>query len=350
MDTYESVLDQILSVPDATSGGARDIHWLNDSLAIAVARDQAGRLEVFLPGEQLQPRTTTVQSALQHHNWHRDSGPVLSANRILLPALGHFDQVGSFICTELLRNGAEDDMVQAFSLTEPIIELAIRRLQISESAMLGLVGELLILNSLVHQADDPQVGAVLHSWAGWHRSQRDFAWNRIGVEVKTTRRVSSSHMVQGVHQVDATAATDDDPGEDRLLLVSVGLANAAPSNNTFSIPILVGRILDRLTSTGNTSLGDSFLQDVAAYGSESGFGYNHQTMSGDSPFTDSYATTFCRGYDMSDPTIEVLRHDIVAAYRHVDSQSLRFTINLPAAISGQNPVNGANQIARNILD
>ncbi|WP_192498719.1 PD-(D/E)XK motif protein [Ornithinimicrobium pratense] len=350
MDTYESVLDQILSVPDAPSGLARDIHWLNESQALAVARDQAGRLEVFLPGERLEPRTATVREALQHHDWHRDSGPLLSANRILLPALGHFDQVGSFICTELLRNGAEDDMVQAFSLTEPIIELAIRRLQISEGAMLGLAGELLILNSLVHEADDPQVGTVLQSWAGWHRSQRDFAWNRVGVEVKTTKRVSSSHMVQGVHQVDAIADTDDGPGEGRLLLVSIGLANAAASSNTFSIPMLVDRILDRLSSTGNTALADSLLQHLAAYGSESGFGYDHQTMSRDAPFTDSYATTFCRGYDMSDPAIEVLRHDTVAAHHHVDAQSLRFTINLPAIISGQNPVNGANQIARNILD
>lgn len=350
MDTYESVLDQISSVPNAPSSGARDIQWLTGSRSIAVARDEAGRLEIFLPGDRLKPRTATVRDALQHHDWHRSSGSVLSANRILLPSLGHFDQVGSFICAELLRNGAVNRMAEAFSFTEPIIELALKRLQMSDNAMLGLVGELLILNSLVGQADDLQVGAVLQTWAGWHHSQRDFTWNRIGVEVKTTRRASSSHMVQGVHQVEASAISGDEPGEDRLLLVSIGLADASPSSNTFSIPMLVNRILDRLIETGNAALADVFLQHVAVYGSESGFGYSHQTMSRDAPFTNCYATTFCRGYDMRDPNIEVLRHDVIAAHHHVDLRSVRFTINLPSVVSGQNPVNGANQVARGILD
>lgn len=349
MDTYESVLDQIAAVPDAPSSGQRVIHWLAGSQAIAVARDHVGHLEVFLAGDPLEPRTLTVREAMQHHDWHRDSGPVLSANRIVLPALGHFNQVGAFICTELLRNGAEDDVAEAFALTEPIIELAIKRLQISEGAMLGLAGELLILKSLVHEAEDAQVGAVLQSWAGWHRSHRDFTWNRVGVEVKTTMRPSSTHMVQGLHQVDPLPADDNTPGEERLLLVSIGLTEAGPSSNTFSIPTLVDQILQRLDATGNTALAAPFLQHVAAYGSESGFGYDHATMSADAPFTDSYVTSFCRGYDMGDPSIEVLRHDVVSAHHHVEAQSVRFTINLPAVLTTQNPVNGANQVARDIL-
>lgn len=348
MTSYEEMLDVVASTPSASAGDARDIAWLTTSEVIGVARDQSGRLEVFLAGDELSPRTATVKDALEHHEWHRGARVPLAANRLLLPAFGHYDQVCAFIATELLRSGADTDLAEAFSSTESIVELAIKRLQLSESAMIGLLGELLLLDAMCRQAEDHLVGQVVNSWKGWHRSARDFVWDSVGVEVKTTSRATSSHEVQGIHQVEP-AGIEDGGAEQRLVLVSIGLQPSEPSSSSFAVPMLVQRVVDRMEATGNGALVRQFITNVAVYGSESGFGYDHATMATDAPFTTTFSAAFVRGYDLADPAIEVLRRDDVADHHHVDLQSVTFRVNLPASVSAQNPVAGTNQVASDIL-
>lgn len=212
MTSYEEVLEQINAVPAGLTGNDRTINWMTEAQVVGVARNSCGHLELFLAGEQLKPRTSAVKSAIHYHSWHRDTQPPLSANRILLPALGHFDQVGAFIAAELLRENADTNLERAFAVTEPLIELAIKRLEISENAILGLVGELILLDALCRRADDMYVGPVVQAWDGWRRSARDLTWKGTGVEIKTTTRTTSSHAVHGVHQIEPVAATDDAPG------------------------------------------------------------------------------------------------------------------------------------------
>ena len=169
------------------------------------------------------------------------------------------------------------------------------------------------------------------------------------MEIKTTTRTTSSHAVHGVHQIEPAAATDDDPGELRLLLVSVGLRQADPNVPAFSIPSLVESIVARLMASGPAGLVDEFIRRVAMYGSESGIGYEHATMANEAPFTTPFSVTFVRGYDMADPAVEVLRRDDVVAYQHVDAQSLTFRVELPATISLNNPIAGARRVAEAIL-
>ena len=349
MTSYEEVLKQICAVPAGMVGDDRTITWLTDGQVVGLARNSRGHLELFLAGDQLKPRTSTVKSAIHHHTWHRDPQPPLSANRILLPALGHFDQVGAFIASELLREKAEANLERAFAVTEPLIELAIKRLEISANVILGLVGELLLLDALCRRADDPHVGQVVQAWDGWRRSARDFTWGGTGVEIKTTTRTTSSHAIHGVHQIEPAAATDDDPGEARLLLVSIGLHQADPTAPALSIPSLVESIVERLTATGASGLVDEFLTRVAMYGSESGIGYEHATMANEAPFTAPFTVTFFRGYNMADPAVQVLRRDDVIAHQHVDAQSLTFRVELPATISVDNPVAGARCVAEAVL-
>lgn len=349
MTTYEEVLEQINAVPTGLTGNDRTINWMTAAQVVGVARNSRGHLELFLAGEQLKPRTSTVKSAIHYHSWHRDTQPPLSANRILLPALGHFDQVGAFIAAELLREKADANLERAFAVTEPLIELAIKRLEISENAILGLVGELLLLDALCRCADDMHVGPVVQAWDGWRRSARDLTWEGTGVEIKTTTRTTSSHAVHGVHQIEPVAATDDDPGELRLLLVSIGLRQTDSNVPALSIPSLVESIVARLTASGTAGLVDEFFRRVAMYGSESGIGYQHATMANEAPFTTPFSVTFVRGYDMADPAIEVLRRDDVVAHQHVDAQSLTFRVELPATISLNNPIAGARRVAEAIL-
>ncbi len=350
MTSYEQVLNQISAVPAGITGDDRTITWLTGAQVVGLARDSRGHLELFLAGDQLKARTSTVKSAIHYHSWHRDTQPPLSANRILLPALGHFDQVGAFIAAELLREKADDDLERAFAVTEPLIELAIKRLEISENAILGLVGELLLLDALCRRADDLHVGPIVQAWDGWRRSARDLTWEGTGVEIKTTTRSTSSHSIHGVHQIEPAPATDDDPGEARLLLVSVGLHQADLNVPALSIPSLVVSIVERLTATGASGLIDEFLIRVEMYGSESGIGYEHVTMAKEAPFTTPFTVTFIRGYDMADPAVEVLRRDDVVAHQHVDAQSLTFRVELPATISVANPVAGTRRVAEAILN
>ena len=349
MTSYEEVLEQINAVPAGLIGNDRTINWLTDAQVVGIARNSRGHLELFLAGEQLKPRTRTVKSAIHYHSWHRDTQPPLSANRILLPALGHFDQVGAFIAAELLREKADANLERAFAVTEPLIELAIKRLEVSENAILGLVGELLLLDALCRCADDMYVGPVVQAWDGWRRSARDLTWEGTGVEIKTTTRTTSSHAVHGVHQIEPAATTDDGPGESRLLLVSIGLRQADPNVPALSIPSRVKSIVARLTASGASGLVDEFLKRVAMYGSESGIGYEHATMVNEAPFTTPFSVTFVRGYNMADPAVEVLRRDDVVAHQHVDAQSLTFRVDLPATISLNNPIAGAGRVAESIL-
>lgn len=350
MTSYEEVLEQISTMPAGAAGDDRAITWLTGSQVIGLARNSRGHLELFLAGELLKPRTNTVKSAIQHHSWHRDNQPPLSANRILLPALGHFDQVGAFIAAELLREKAESNLERAFAITEPLIELSIKRLEISANAILGLVGELLVIDALCRRADNLHVGPLVQSWDGWRRSSRDLSWQGTGVEIKTTSRNTSSHTIHGIHQIEPAPAADDDTGEARLLLISVGLHEAEPDVPALSIPALVESILERLNATGAGALSEEFLKHVAVYGSESGIGYDHTTMAHEAPFTTPFTVNFIRGYDMGDSAVEVLRRDDVVAHQHVDVESLTFRVDLPATIKLDNPVAGARRVAELILD
>ena len=349
MTTYEAVLDQINIVPVGTIGEDRAITWLTDAKVVGIARNSRGHLELFLAGDELRPRTGTLKTAMRYHSWHRDSLPPLNANRICLPALGHFDQVGAFIAAELLRERADINLKRAFAATEPLIELAINRLEISENAILGLIGELLLLDALCRRAADPDVGPIVRAWDGWRRSARDFTWKGTGVEVKTTTRSTSSHTIHGVHQIEPTPVSDDDAGEARLLLVSIGLCQADLDAPALSIPSLVESILKRLKAAGANSLVEMFLKHVSVYGAESGIGYEHATMVNEAPFTTSYSVTFIRGYNMTDPAIQVLRRDDLTIYQHVDAQSVNFRVELPATMSLDNPIVGARRVVETIL-
>lgn len=348
--TYESVLQLIESVPNAASADHRNVTWLTDAHVVGVARDHNGQVEMFLAGAELSPGSSAVRAAIEFRTWHRKGASPFDASRLLLPSLGYFDQVVAFICTELLRGGADVSLSQAFAQTEPIIELAIERLRLSNQALLGLAGELLLLDALCRNAADEQAAPIIRSWDGWKRSSRDFTWGPTGIEVKTTTRSGSSHPVEGVHQVERSDGSDGGAPEDRLFLVSIGLQPAEPGGNAFTIPQLVDRIIARAEGVGaGGSVVDKFLAHVAEYGANSGGGYEHGTQVPDPSYTTPFLTTFFRAYDMSDSAVEVLRRDDVAAHHHVDVSSVRFRVELPITVSLGNPVVGANQVAQVIL-
>lgn len=350
MTTYESVLQSILGTSSAATGDVRDVAWITDSHVIGVARDHQGRVEVFLVGAKLNPVSSIVKEAVAFGSWHRDNRPSFEANRLLFPTFAHFDQVAAFICTELLRAGADQSLGSAFFQTEPIIELAIERLRLTDQEVLGLAGELLLLDALCRHAADNQIAQIITRWDGWKKASRDFSWGSTGVEVKTTTRSGSSHLVEGVHQVDLRTGSDEEIKEDRLFLVSIGLEVAAADGNAFTIPQLVDRILARMIEAGVSRLVfERFLAHVAEYGASSNGGYDHGSPMPDPSYSRPFFTSFFRLYDMADNALAVLRREDVAARHHVEIASVRFRVDLPTIVSFGNPVSGANQAAKVIL-
>jgi hypothetical protein len=348
--TYESVRQMIESVPNATSTTVRDVKWLTDAHIVGVSRDTNGHVELFMAGLEIFPLSASVRDAMEFRVVHRNGQPSFDANLLALPAPAYFDQVAAFIGTELLRSGADSSLVNAFEKTEPIIELAIERLRLSNQVIVGLVGELLLLDSLCRRATDAHVAKIVGSWDGWKRSSRDFSLETTGVEVKTTTGKSSSHIVEGVHQVERGTVSGNGQTEDRLFLVSVGVETGTREENAVTIPELVDRIIERMRVAGSNEVDvGQFLSRLAEYGSDSGSGYDHPTQASEPAYSAGFLTTYFRAYDMDDPAVEVLRRQDVTLRAHVDVSSVKFRIDLPMAVSANNPIVGANQVADAIL-
>lgn len=348
--SYESVRQTIEIVPSATSATVRDIKWLTDAHVVGVSRDPDGHIEVFMAGSEIIPISASVREAIDFRVVHRDDQASFDANRLALPAHAHFDQVAAFICTELLRSGADTSLVEAFAKTEPIIELAIERLRLSNRVIVGLIGELLMLDALCRRATDAHVAKVIGSWDGWQRSSRDFSLGTIGVEVKTTTGNTSSHFIEGLHQVERSTVSGDRQLESQLFLVSIGVQMGTREDNAISIPGLVDRIIERMREAGSNDVAiGRFLSRLSEYGSDSGGGYSHGTQRSDPAYAEGFLTTFFRAYDMADQAVQVLRRQDVTVRAHVDVGSVRFRIDLPTATSAGNPIVGANQVADAIL-
>lgn len=349
MINYENARERIELIPVSPEPDSRNVEWITAAEIIGVARDTEGKVELLLRGAELVPVSKTVRDASEHRSIYKDDGTSFEATRLVFPAVAHFDQVAAFICIELLRNGADSDLPRAFVRTEPIIELAIQNLTLSNEALLGLAGELLLLDALCHRVQDARVREITGGWHGWRRSARDFVVGNTGVEVKTTTGDTSSHLVEGVHQVER----DDEGDERQFLLVSVGLQRAwSESNNSFTVPGLVDRILKRMDDARvPDSVIGRFVTRVAEYGANSWIGYDHTTQAADPTYLIPFLTTFVRAYDMDDAAIGVLRRRDVSSFRHVVGDSLRFRVNLSTngPISAGNPVEGTNRVALKIL-
>jgi len=352
MASYEQLLADIQALVRPESDGERRVFWISAAKILGVARTPEDRLEIFLVGPQLHSARRGLRDALEFGTWFRGAPgtKAFDANRLILPAAGHFDQVAAFACTELSRAGVDEDLASAFSQSEPVLDLVLERLRLSDGALLGLFGEMLILDSLTHRASDDDLPLVVENWGGWKQSLRDLSWGTVGIEVKSTTRSTSTHEVQGVHQVELNDGLAGGPIETGLTLVSVGVNRAVAHENTLTVPVLIERVCTRLKRVGRDDLHGLFVSRVREYGSGTGFGYDHSTMANDSTFAQPFEVIFVRGYDMTDPGVSVLRRADVVSHNHVDPASLRYVIDLPVTVSGDlNPTVGLKQVARSVL-
>ena len=249
--------------------------------------------------------------------------------------------MAAFLAEELLRRNVGESLALGFAKTEPLIEMALRRIALSEDELLGLLGELRFLEVLISIAGNLRSRAeALEAWRGHDRGSRDFVVGSRSLEVKATRGERSIHKIGSLAQIDPRRSDSNEP-EEGLHLLSLGfrpesaMSEASPS---LTLPAQVDAILQRLRAPDGDSRGGElqglFLAKVASYGSEVGRGYEHEEMHGWSSYQSRWQHGFLRIYDMTDRNVLVLRRQDVQRCSHVVLDSVSFEINLPDCVSG----------------
>lgn len=335
--TYEWLREQLAGVAPAHDSAARDLLWVDLEHRLAVARDAASRVEVFITGPPLIAATRVVGDALEHDTWSTFHGGELPATRVVFPRGEHLDHVAALLCVELLDNGLHRDAQAAFEHAEPLVALALSRDQVTDQALLGLVGELVFFDQLLSQAPANAISEVLASWAGSSPSARDFQLGSVGIEVKTTQSGSSTHHVQGVHQVELGHSNSGGP-ETALFLLSLDLSWQEQRENGQTLPALVDSLLARISGSGERA---ALLARIKQYGGDSAIGYDHERDHGRPRYQRMFFLRFERLYDMSDGRLKLLTSATLAGLDHVDPSSVAFRVVLPAQVRGElNPVVG----------
>ncbi|MCF4122076.1 PD-(D/E)XK motif protein [Antribacter sp. KLBMP9083] len=341
--SFEWLRARLDQQPHSVDDKARELIWADSGESLAVARNAGSLIEIFVVGPPLHATSSVLDGHLEHQTWTTSTGAALPATRIILPGSVNLPGVAAFICAELLANGLTLDPQTAFTATEPVIVQLMRHEAVGNQVLTGLAGELLALDALTRHASSPE--SVVDGWFGHAPSSRDFQLGPVGVEVKTTTGSSSTHTVQGFHQVEVGHPNGDEP-ETTLYVLSIGirwLSTGTTSGRT--IPSLVDAIVGRLPAGAGTH----FLARLQQYGGDAGIGYDHEQDRDKARFARPWFATFERLYDMTDDRIHVLRSRDVQDVTHIDPASVSFRVTLPSQVNGDiNPITGIEGIARSL--
>lgn len=343
---YEELRERIADAAPSTQRDARDVVWATSGRRLGFARSPAGAIELFIVSEQLESTTPGVARHLEHRAWA--TGPengTLGANRLLLPNEPHFDRVAAFICAELLLNGVDTNPAEAFRRSEELIDLALARGAVDSQALVGLCGEMLLLDSLISADPGSAKTILMQSWAGYRDSSRDLQLGPVGVEVKTTTKAVSEHHIQGPHQTEIGVSVGGVP-ETRLFLLSIGmlwLPTGHPDSHT--LPSIVTKLVRHLTPVD----AQEFLSRVRGYSGGAEIGYEHGAKNLPREFIRPFTTNFARLYDLTDHRIRIPRSDDLRGMDLVP-ESVQYRIRLPEQVNGTlNPVSGLAASAAQVL-
>lgn len=355
--SFEHLLRLAEGLPSPTVEIEREVVWCDSDHKVGISRQLGGNIELFLCGEELVANTPLVKRHLRFDQWTRMKGEIFRANRLVFPAEEHFTAATAFLAEELFRNGVTESLRNGFSKTEPLIEMMLRRTALSEEELLGLLGELRLLEVLLSVASNPtQKALALDAWRGHEHASRDFVFENISVEVKATRGDRSIHHINSPMQVDPRRADTGEPLE-QLNLLSIGFKPMAKTDDDLigiSLPNQVEAVLKRLdgvsTKDSRSELQLLFLAKVSSYGSISDHGYIHDEMQTWSAYQSKWQHGFLRVYDMNDEAIQVLRRSDIKQRCHVVFDAVRFSIDLPERISGElNPQNDLFALAKRLV-
>ncbi|MEY4548747.1 MAG: hypothetical protein RL685_4942, partial [Pseudomonadota bacterium] len=243
--TYEYISSLLEQLERPRQPTLINIDWLAFGVA-AVGRDESDSNLVLIVGPQLTSASSVVARAMRFATWATTMETSLEGNVIALPAGDHFRAAAATIAVELMRHGIDSRPPgEVFQEVEPLMELVMRRLLLPPECVLGLIGELYVLDVFLRGLD---LGSSLRSdptaiWRGHLEQSRDFALGASSIEVKTTATGVARHHFSGFSQVEAAQA--DGVGRESLYLASIGL-QSADTDTGLSVARLADSILAHL--------------------------------------------------------------------------------------------------------
>jgi len=150
----------------------------------------------------------------------------------------------SYEATRLLASAPDMSNSELLERLGPFIELIIHRRMLSVHQQMGLTGELVFFFELLNFAENhmPHIGnrSVLNAWTGWDSSRRDFAGNRVAVEVKATGQDSRRHAVHPMYQL----LPDTYQPDEMVYVFSLGLK--PDRSSAFTLLTAFDRVFPRL--------------------------------------------------------------------------------------------------------
>lgn len=343
--TYERFRDEIARLSAAPDASNRQLLWMSESL-LAVARNENQCVELFIVSEYpLRASISVVEDLLAHQVWTSSQGE-LSAARIVLPRGEHFDQLAALLCVEMIDGGLSEDRQGAFAAVEPLLALALSREVVGDPVLNGLIGELALLRRLLSQVAPPSRSDVLTAWAGSNPSSRDFQLGSVGVEVKTTQSIVSTHQVSGFHQIERGKSNGGVPETD-LFLLSLGIEWLEAGAGGTSLPELVDSVL--AVTPGHEAQGD-LLARIKQYGGDITIGYDHRRDRSKGRYAGRFHIRFERLYDMTDERLELLKREDVNGLKNIDPESVEFRVVLGMKVHGDlNPIANWNALVPHVL-
>jgi hypothetical protein len=210
-----------------------------------------------------------------------------------------------------------------FAKVESAIARAMHKFKLNDNSIIGLIGELTILYQMLVSCDATERTKTLAAWKGHSSTSRDFIFDGVCVEVKTTRKEKSTHYIHGLNQIDAT---DDDGGDTRLFLASIGLEEDDDG-------VSLSETVEKFSSLDlDKEKMKQLLEAIKSYGVNT-IGYDHKLMKTWEQFNVKFMINFERYYDMSDSNIKLPKHSDFDDMTHLVTKTLMFFIDLPDEVT-----------------
>lgn len=195
--------------------------------------------------------------------------PALGEKYFLDYCASHTDYVDNviIICNEIItavENGEEPPVATRrvlerwhYFLSKP------RTNKLSEEEIIGLYGELLVIEWLLDQGKSES--AAIDKWLGPSKNPRDFEFTNYWIEVKSTKRRDNQVEIHGVSQLESPRETD--------LYVWLNILN--PNIESPSLVELISEIETRITSAVVVSKYRDKLHDCGYHAADASY-YNDE--------------------------------------------------------------------------
>jgi hypothetical protein len=210
------------AIMPAFSNGRR-LSWSLVGRRLFLARGPSGEFEMFLEGALSSFGPVQTGPGFEWNTYHEPGGMQIDALCLRLPNdAGNARLVAhlAYEAQQRLLNTPSISNVHLLDELQPYLALLRDRGLLTIPAQQGLLGELLLVERLLHVARTrglPDANA-LDAWKGWAQgASRDFSRNGSVVEVKTTSSDQREHSISSIEQLELGA------GENLLHIYSLSL-------------------------------------------------------------------------------------------------------------------------------